>query len=300
MIAREGIAHPVLLGDPARIKERARQSAFGGAGFEVCEPGSQKIEAYASMLGGEWKAKGIREVETRRRLEDPAEFAAAMVRSGDADGLVAGPPTDEQASHVTSILSISLSSKISRVCRFFLVALPRESDHKGDGLLFADSGSVGTASPFQLADIAIDAAGQTRHLLGCEPRVQFLALGVVASLQTRNRYQSAETALHDRVARAIETVKAREISLVVDRRLQTEVPCPRGTSGSDPNPSVAPNTFVLPDMQAGNLGYQLHRFFPGSHVVGPLLQGLAWPANEVGVECTVEDIVNITAITALS
>ena len=300
LITREGIAHPVLLGDSTWIKERARESGVGSAGFEVCEPERRKIEAYASMLGGEWKAKGIRKVEACRRLEDLTEFAAAMVRSGDADGLVAGPPTDEQASDLTSTLSIGLSSEISIMCRFFLVALPAKNDLKGAGLLFADSGSVGAASPSQLANIAINAARRTRQLLGCEPRVQFLTLGVVASLQTRNRYESAETDLHDRVVRAIETIEAREVGLLVDRRLHTEVPYPGGTSGSEPDSSAPPNTFVLPDMQAGNFGYQLHQLFPGSQVVGPLLQGLVRPANEVGVECSVKDIVNITAITALS
>lgn len=297
-ISRHRIASPITLGELARIKDRACQAGIQALHVEVRQPEPRKIDVYANMLAAEWRAQGIREVEARRKLQDPTQYAAAMVRFGDADGLIAGPPAKKR--EVVSVRAMGLGPKGSMVSRCFLVALPDGDRPKAAGLLFADSGALGTPTASELAEIAIDAGRQTRHLLGCEPHVAFLAFGVIASLETRNRFQSAARALEDRVQRAIATVQARQGSLVVDHRLHTDVPSRRAIVGSEENDAATPNTFVFPDMQVGDLGHRLQALFHGSRVVGPILRGLTLPANEVGAECTVEDIINITAVTALS
>ena len=95
-ISRHRIASPITLGEPARIKDRARQAGVQALHVEVRQPELRKIDAYAKMLAAEWRAQGIREVEVRRKLKDPTQYAAAMVRFGDADGLIAGPPGKER------------------------------------------------------------------------------------------------------------------------------------------------------------------------------------------------------------
>ena len=298
-ISRHRIASPITLGELARIKDRARQAGVQALHVEVRQPEPRKIDAYAKMLAAEWTAQGIREVEARRKLKDPTQYAAAMVRFGDADGLIAGPPGKER--EAVSVRAMGLSPKGSMVSRCFLVALPDGDRPEADGLLFADSGALVTPTSSELAAIAIDAGRQTRHLLGCEPHVAFLAFGVIASsLQARSRFQSAARALKERVQRAIAAVEARQDSLVIDHQMHTDVPSRRAIAGSDQNDSATPNTFVFPDMQVGDLGHRLHELFHGARVVGPILRGLSLPANEVGAECTVEDIIDITAITALS
>ena len=178
-ISRHRIASPITLGELARIKDRARQAGVQALHVEVRQPEPRKIDAYAKMLAAEWTAQGIREVEARRKLKDPTQYAAAMVRFGDADGLIAGPPGKER--EAVSVRAMGLSPKGSMVSRCFLVALPDGDRPEADGLLFADSGALVTPTSSELAAIAIDAGRQTRHLLGCEPHVAFLAFGVIAS-----------------------------------------------------------------------------------------------------------------------
>ena len=296
IVSKEGIAHPVLVGNPQEVGSSARSLDLSLSGVEVCEPDADARDRYAAQLLEKWRARGTTLIEARQRLEDPVFFAAAMVAVGDADGCVGdGPYSDFKRA---TELCIGPGPQTSIVSRYFLMAVPPEKDGETEALLFADSGTVGTPSGAQLAAIAIDAAANARRLLECEPRVAFLSFSPVASLDFKSRFKSAESELHDRVRQAFQTLRVRAPGLTVDGELRTNIGPTR--EGADGTPAgCGANTLVFPDTEAGNLGHRLTQRLGGARAVGPVFQGLARPANHLPPRYSSEDAVDLTAITGL-
>ncbi len=284
-ISRQGIARPILLGDAAEIDTELRGRGLFGVGIEVVDPDSGRAQAYADILLEDLRAQGFLKRELREKLKDPTEYAAAMVRAGDADGLVAGPVSIEGHTGLEAVAGLGIGQGVG--CRCFLLALPEWGGR--DALLIADGMAMATPRPFELAEIALEACRCGRELFQRESTVGFIAPSVVASLSRRNRFESAVDLLEGRVHQAIDTLRARDSDLAVDRKLHSRL----GSNGSS-------NTYVLADRQPGNPRFQLESGFEGARVVGPFLRGLSGPANVLGMGCSVEDVIDISAITALS
>ena len=296
IISREAIACPVLVGNPKKVQASARSMGLSLSGIDILEPDSAATARYAAQQLEGWRSQGTTEIEALGRLEDPLYFAAAMVRAGDADGLVGSGP--HPAFKRAAILSVGLEPQSLTVSRYFLMALPSHRDGRADAVVFADSGDSGPPTAAQLAAIALAAAANARRLLKCEPRVAFLSFSPVASLDFRNRFKSAESELHDRVMQASRTLRVRGSGLIVDEKLQTNVAFPEdGTMGTPT--SCGANTLVFPDTESGNLGHRLAQRMEGARVLGPIFQGLARPANHLPSRYSVEDVVDLTAITAI-
>ena len=202
------VARPVLVGPADQVEKKAQENGVQLSHIEIVDPKSQALsERYAKLLLAGWKSRGVTEVEAQKRLENPMYFAAAMVRAGDADGFVGGAATTTADTVRAAIHCIGLNPHSSTVSSFFLMVLPAIN------LIFADCAVVPVPSVTQLADIALDAAENTRIFLETEPRIAFL------SFSTKG---SADHPSLDRIREAVATVKARKPELIVDGELQAD------------------------------------------------------------------------------
>jgi phosphate acetyltransferase len=284
-LAADGVVQPILVG-PAPLGVPA------GVGHADPET-SSRIEAYARDYLELTSQRGTSPEEAGRSAREPLTHAALMVRSGDADGSVAGARHTTAETLRAALRVIRPREEIRTVSTFFLMVHPDLTlGHEG-AFIFADCGLVEEPSAPQLAEIALMSAETAQRLLGVDPRVALL------SYSTRG---SADHPCLRRVREALQILQARAPGLCVDGELQVDAAIvPEVAAAKAPESPVAgrANVLIFPDLDSGNIGYKLVQRFGGARALGPITQGLQRPANDLSRGCSVEDVYEVAAITAL-
>ncbi len=287
IIAKEGIAIPVIIGDESAIKAKAAEIGCALDGVEIRDPAHDtNFDKYVAEFFRLRQHKGVTEEKAKEIVNMPIYFGTMMIQMGDADGLVGGATTTTADTLRPALQIIKTHEKFHKVSSVFIMILEDRL------MLFADCAVEINPDAKDLAEIAIDTE-KTALQFDIEPRVAMLSFSTNGS---------ARHPLVDKVKEATAIVKDRAPNIVVEGEMQVDaavVPkvCAKKFPGSKLNGDA--NVLIFPDLNSANIAYKLVERLAKAQAVGPILQGLNKPVNDLSRGCSVSDVVNVCAITAV-
>jgi phosphate acetyltransferase len=290
----EGLAQIILIGDPEEINAHASKLGLRNISrAEIVNPHSHKRkDQYIDLMVELRKSKGMTREEAAKLIEDPLYLGVLMIKSGDADGEVSG------ADHATgdvlrpAFQYVKTAPGISVVSGAFIMILKDKNFGENGVIIFADGAVHPNPDDNELAEIAIASAHTARAIVGMEPRIAML------SFSTKG---SARHEMVDRVVNATRIAKQLAPDLQLDGELQADAALVEAIGKSKaPGSPIAgkANVLIFPDLNAGNIAYKLVQRLAHAEAIGPILQGMAAPINDLSRGCSVNDIVSMIAITS--
>lgn len=292
--AKQGIARVGLVGDADEI-----QATFTALGLEMIDgieahtpKTSSHLEALTSLYYDLRKHKGITQADAATAVLNPHVFAALMVKAGHADGTVGGAVATTAEIVRTAIQVIGPKPGSKLVSSFFLMLFCEVHHARKGAMIFADSGLVVDPNAEEMAQIALSSAASFETLTGEVPRVAML------SFSTRG---SAAHQSVSKVVKATQIAKDLAPDLLIDGELQFDaafVPEVAAKKAEGSPLEGAANVFIFPNLESGNIAYKIAQRMGGATAIGPVLQGLAKPANDLSRGCSAEDILHMIAVTA--
>jgi phosphate acetyltransferase len=283
------LVKPILLGNPEKIKEIAGSLHTNPGNIEIMNPEfSPYHEEWAEKFFELRKHKNISREDAANTLKDVLYFGAFVVREGLADGAVAGSINTTGNILRAGIQAIGLAENVSVVSSSFIMAL-----RDGKILTFADCAVIPDPDQEQLASIAISSAQTHEKLMKEKPNVAML------SFSTKG---SATHEKIDKVLNAMSIIKNKMPELNIDGEMQFDAAFLESVGNKKaPDSRVAgkANVYIFPDLDAGNIGYKIAQRIGGAEAIGPIIQGLKKPYNDLSRGCNVEDIINVACICAI-
>ncbi len=293
IVKDQEIATPIILGKKKELWAINVDPIKGISDFLIVDPAeSEEYEEFYHKYYEMRKDKGVSLEKAKDLLKDPLYFSAMMVKNGFADGSVAGAANTTANVLRPALQIIGTASGVSVVSGTFIMLI--DTPHvPRDMLIFADCAVNPQPDAQQLAEIAVSSARTARSITGLNPSVALL------SFSTKG---SAQHPLIDKVVEACRIARKMEPDIGIDGELQADAAIvPNIGERKAPNSKVAgkANVLIFPDLQSANISYKLVERLANITVIGPILQGMEKPVNDLSRGCSVEDIVNLTAITVL-
>ncbi len=294
MALNEGYAKIVLLGNAEKIKAMADSEGIDITKAQIIDPEvSEKNAEYAESFYEMRKSKGVTLQEAAETVKNPLYYGVMMVKTGDADGMVAGAVSSSANVLRPALQILKTAPGTKLVSAFFIMNVPNCDMGANGTFIFADCALNQNPNADEVSEIAISSADSFKKLVGAEPTVAMLSYST---------YGSAKSELVEKMQEATRLAKEKAPELKLDGELQLDAAIVESVGKQKaPESTVAgkANVLVFPDLDAGNIGYKLVQRLAKAEAYGPVLQGIAKPVNDLSRGCTAEDIAGVIAITAI-
>ncbi|MCZ6486839.1 MAG: phosphate acetyltransferase [Gammaproteobacteria bacterium] len=290
----DAIASCVLVGSRESIEQQAADAGLKLDHIRIEDPEtSEQLPDYAHRLFELRKKKGLTKELAWQLVQDPLHFADLMLAAGEADGSIAGARYTTGDRVRSALRIIGAAPGFNTVSSFMLMIFESEHHNPKQAMIFSECALVIDPSAEQLAEIAIASTASARQFIDAEPRVAMLSFSTNGS---------AEHPFVDKVREATDLVRAQQPDLAIDGEIQLDAALVASVAErkmSDSRTRGNANVLIFPDLNAANIGYKIAQRLGGATAIGPIMQGLNKPANDLSRGCSADDVYNLIALTSV-